>query len=349
MNPVYPVALLSFGMSGRVFHAPFLQEHPGFRLLGAWERSKGQIQSYWPDAVSYSSLEDVLQSKAEVVVVNTPNDTHFDFTSRCLDAGKHVIVEKSFTVTASEARSLAAQAAATRKHIAVFQNRRWDSDFLAVRDALNSGKLGKVVEVQIGFDRFNPGLSAKVHKEQPTPGAGVLRDLGPHIIDQALFLFGMPEAVFGDLRVTREHSQIADYLEIILYYPDLRVRLHSGYFNREPVPAYVVHGTNGSFHHHRTDVQENQLQGGMSPASPEYGKDESLGLLHHMHGTTALREEIPTPSGNYMAFYDGFYQTLCENKPLPVTAEDGIRIMSIIDAVERSAREGYLIQVRPKT
>ena len=145
--------------------------------------------------------------------------------------------------------------------------------------------------------------------------------------------------------MTREHSQIEDYLEIILYYPELRVRLHSGYFNREPVPGYVVHGTNGSFHHHRTDVQETQLQGGMLPTHPDYGKDGSTGLLHYMEQTTAIREETPTPSGNYMAFYDGVYQALAGNTIMPVTAEDGIRVMTIVDAAERSVREGRLVRL----
>ena len=339
MSRPIKTVLLSFGMSGRVFHAPFIRQHAGFQLLGAWERSKRQVEAAYPGTISFPSLEAVLDSEAELVVVNTPNDTHFDFASRALRAGKHVIVEKSFTATQAEAESLNRQARMAGLQIAVFQNRRWDSDFKSVKDILSSGILGEPIEAQFGYDRFNPGLSAKLHKENPTPGAGVLRDLGPHLIDQALVLFGMPQAVFADLRVTRERSLVQDYLEILMYYPRLRVRLHSGYFNCEPVSAYVVHGTRGSFHHDRTDVQESRLQSGASPGTPDWGQDNSPGRITLMQDGRPVRREIPTPNGDYMDFYAGVHQALRQGSNMPVTAEDGVRVMTIIEAAETSARE----------
>lgn len=345
MDKTFSVALLSYGMSGKVFHAPFISTHDGFRLTGAWERSKKQIESDYPGAQSFDSLEELLSAPIDLVVVNTPTSTHFEYAKQALEAGKHVVVEKAFTTTAAEAIALAELANKVNRSIAVFQNRRWDSDFLAVREVLASGKIGEVVEAQFGYDRYNPALSAKAHKEIPSAGAGVLKDLGPHLIDQALVAFGVPEAVFADLRITREHSQVNDYFELLLYYPRTRVRLHSGYFNREPIPAYVIHGTHGSFHHHRTDVQEAQLQAGVKTNLADWGVDASTGLLHCMDGTSARREELQTPPGNYMKFYDGVYQCLSNGSPMPVTAQDGINVMQIIEAAELSAREGRLVRL----
>ena len=336
-------ALLSYGMSGKVFHAPFIHAHPGFHLMGAWERSSEKIALDYPGTVRFSSLEEVLRSDAQLVVVNTPTSTHFSFALAALQAGKDVIVEKAFTSTLSEAIDLAQAARRHGRKIAVFQNRRWDSDFLSVRQMLASGKIGELVEAQFSYDRFSPGLSAKAHKEIPSPGSGVLRDLGPHLIDQALTCFGLPQAVFADIRITRQQSQVDDYFELLLYYPAFRVRLHSGYFNREPLPAYVLHGTRGSFHHHRTDVQEAALQAGKKPGSEDWGKDPATGLLHWMAGTAAVREEIHTPAGNYMQFYEGVWQAIRNNAPMPVSAADGVEVMQVIDAAGRSAAEGRVI------
>lgn len=345
MTDSYPisVALLSYGMSGRVFHAPFIHAHPGFKLAGAWERTAERIRQDYPDAIRFTSLEEVLDSDVRLVVVNTPTGTHFSNTLAAIKAGKDVIVEKAFTATLPQAIELQQLARSTGRKIAVFQNRRWDSDFLAVREVLESGKIGTLVEAQFCYDRYSPGLSPKVHKETPSPGAGVLRDLGPHLIDQALTCFGLPEGVFADIRITRAHSQVDDYFELLLYYPSFRVRLHSGYFNREPWPAYVLHGTLGSFHHLRTDVQEAALQAGKKPGTEGWGADASTGLLHRMEGTSAIRELTATPAGNYMQFYDGVWKALDSDTAMPVTATDGVHVMMVIDAAERSANTGSVV------
>lgn len=342
-STIIPAALLSYGMSGRVFHAPFLFAHPGFKLTGAWERSADKITQDYPGTRRFNTFEEVLNSDAQLVVVNTPTSTHFSYALAALKAGKDVVVEKAFTATLAEAEQLEAAATSHGRQITVFQNRRWDSDFLAVRQVLASGKIGALVEAQFSYDRYSPGLSIKAHKEIPSPGAGVLRDLGPHLIDQALTCFGLPDAVFADIRITREQSQVDDYFEVLLYYPSFRVRLHSGYFNREPLPAYVLHGMLGSFHHHRTDVQEYALQAGQKPDSENWGADTSTGILHWMNGTSAVREEIATPAGNYMRFYDGVWQALTAGEAMPVTAPDGTAVMRVIDAAGRSAATGAVI------
>lgn len=332
-------ALCSFGMSGKVFHAPFLEQHPGFELYAVWERSKKSIRELYPNVISYDSYEELLADEAiELVVVNTPTYTHYDFARAALLARKHVIVEKAFTVTVAQAEELIQLARSLNLQLSVYQNRRWDSDFKTVRKIVEEQHLGPIVEAEIHFDRYNLSLSPKAHKETPGPGAGVLHDLGPHIIDQALQLFGMPEALFADIRNLRPSSQVSDYIDILLFYPASRVRLKSSYFVKEPLPAFILHGHQGSFLKHRADVQETALQNGLKPGGKDWGKEPSWaqGILHTAGKEKDRREEIPTLSGNYMEYYNGIYEALTANKPLPVTAEDGLSIMRVIETAINS-------------
>jgi scyllo-inositol 2-dehydrogenase (NADP+) len=338
-------ALLSYGMSGKVFHAPFLSLHPGFELAGAWERSKHLIQNDYPEVHSYPSLEALLADDVELVVVNTPVDTHYEYAKKVLEAGKHALVEKAFTTTAAEAESLRQLAAEKGLTLTVYQNRRWDSDFKTVKSILDQNILGDIVEAEIRFDRYNPLLSAKAWKEAANPGAGVLKDLGPHIIDQALCLFGYPEAVFADIRTLREHSQVDDNIDILLYYPDKRVRLHAGFFNKEQQPAYMLQGRNGSFFKSRADVQEDVLKTGAKPNLSDWGTepDDKAGLLNVATDGDSLRKTVPTLQGNYIGIFDGVYKAIREGAPEPVTAEDGVKVMKIIDAALKSSEQRKVI------
>lgn len=334
-------------MSGRVFHAPFLTTHSGFHLHGSWERSKKQIQQDYEGTRSFNSLKEVLESDVELIVVNTPNLTHFEYTSACLTSGKHVIVEKAFTTNAQEAIELENLARKQGVVLTIFQNRRWDSDFLTVKQILESGKLGPIVEAQFSYDRYNPVLSPKVHKEIPSHGSGVLKDLGPHLIDQALHSFGLPQAVFADLRITRDQSQVEDYFELILFYPELRVRLHSGYFVKEPGPAYILHGKNGSFLKNRSDVQEAALQAGRKPNEPDWGRepDSEAGILHLNLNGQSVKEKVTSVHGNYRHFYDQVYGSIRNHGKPPVTTKEGIAVMKIIDAAVQSQVQGKKVEL----
>jgi scyllo-inositol 2-dehydrogenase (NADP+) len=340
-------ALLSFGLSGKVFHAPFLSLHPGFELVGCWERSKRVFTEHYPGSRSYTSLEEILgDDNVDLVIVNTPTYTHYEYGRKVLEAGKHAIVEKAFTATADEARDLKSIADRKGLKVSVFQNRRWDSDFKTVRKVIEEGLLGEIVEAQLSYDRYNPLLSPKAHKETPSPGSGVLKDLGPHIIDQALVLFGMPEGVFGDIMITRPNSQVRDYFEILLQYPGKRVRLHAGYFNREPVPSYVVQGTKGTFLKSRSDVQEPRLVAGDKPTREGMTEpDTERGLLHTEKEGKVVRELVKSLPGNYLDYYEAVYQALTSSKPMPVTADDGIKIMRIIEAAEISSSEKRVVSL----
>lgn len=348
MSPI-KTAILSFGMSGKVFHAPFIDMHKGFELAGIWERSQSASAAFYPNARIYRSLEEILADPSiELVVVNTPTGTHYDFTKKVLQAGKHAVVEKAFTTTTAEAIELNALAEQQQLLLSVFQNRRWDSDFKTVKKIVREGWLGEVMEAEIHFDRFKDALSPKLHKETAVPGAGIVSDLGPHLIDQAIHLFGMPQAVFADIRITRPGSQVDDYFEILLYYPMLRVRLKSGYQVREPFPSYVIHGRKGSFLKTRADVQEARLLANEKPNLANWGTEpiSEQGLLHTEKNGQVIREKVPTLQGNYYDYYEGIYQSLRKGKPVQVSAADGIHVMQIMEAARESSRERKVISLQ---
>jgi scyllo-inositol 2-dehydrogenase (NADP+) len=335
-------ALLSYGMSGKVFHAPFLAIHPGFELVGSWERSKKLIQEDYPEVKSFASIESVLEDESiDLVIVNTPVATHFEYAKKVLLAGKHAVVEKAFTTTVAEAQELAELAKEKNLKLSVFQNRRWDSDFKTVNKIIDDGLLGEIVEAEFHFDRYNPVLSPKQHKETANPGAGILKDLGPHLIDQALFLFGLPKAVFADIRITREGSLVDDYIDILLYYSDFRVRLKSSFFVRELNPSYVIHGKKGSFLKPRGDVQEDELKLGKKPNLDTWGTEPKSmeGTLHTENEGKIIYEKVSTLKGNYYDFFDGVYKSINNNVVEPVTAQDGVNVMQIIEAAIQSSAQ----------
>ena len=341
-------ALCSYGMSGRVFHAPFLHVHEGFHLHAVWERSKSVVNKDYEHVVSYRNYNELLEDRAiELIVVNTPNYTHHEFVKKALLADKHVIVEKPFTVTVQEALELQDIARQQQRVLSIYHNRRWDSDFKTIRKVIESGWLGNLVEMEIHFDRYRLDLSPKQHKEKPGPGTGALYDLGSHLIDQALCLFGMPEAVFADLQILRPESQVDDYFELLLYYPQLRVRLHSSYLVREALPGHILHGTKGSFIKHRTDIQESALQLGKLPNTADWGMepDHEKGLLHAEKDGKVLKQYITSEQGNYMGYYDGIYAAITEGMDPHVTAEEGLNTIRIIEAAMQSHHESRVIEI----
>lgn len=341
-------ALLSFGMSGKVFHAPFIHYHPGFELTGILERTKNEATLIYPEIRIYRRLEEVLDDpNIELVVVNTPTQTHFDFAKKALLAGKHVVVEKAFTTTVQEAAYLMELAKSQGLVIAVYQNRRWDSDFSTVCKMVNEEKLGTIHSAEFHFDRYKEQLSIKLHKETPGPGAGLLLDLGPHLIDQAIYLFGMPKKVMADIRTVRHGSRVDDDFTLLLYYTSLRVTLKSSLLVREPVPSFIVHGTKGSFIKERADVQEAALINGEIPYTKDWGKepDSKKGYLNTVVEGRIWKEFIPTLQGNYGAFYDGLFNTIKNGNPCLVDAKDGFNVMKIIEAARLSNKEQKAIPI----
>lgn len=346
------VGLCAFGMSGKVFHAPFLKEHPGFFMSAVVERSKNDSQEKYPGTTIYRSVEEMLQhSDIEVAVVNTPVQTHFEYAKMALEAGKNIIVEKPFTVDVSQAEELVRLAEEKNLFISVYQNRRFDRDFLQVQKILNEQKLGTIKEVEIRFDRFRTEPSGKQHKENPMQtGSGSLHDLGAHLIDQAVQLFGFPEKLFADVFSMKGNDFANDYFEILLYYRDnLRIRLKSSVFSKEAHYAYMIHGSKGSFLQERSDNQENELVAGNIPV---YGENwtaplnEPDGILNFLNDNSETERILTSSeSGNYMNYYQAIYEHIVFGYPLPSPGKEVVQNMKIIDAAMKSASEGRIISL----
>jgi len=347
MKPIN-TALCSFGMSGYVFHAPFIEVHPAFNLYGVWERTKNNAQAKYPKIKTFRTLEEMLgDPNIELVVVNTPSVTHYDFTKQAIISGKNVIVEKPFTATVKQAEELIQLAKEKNVALSVYHNRRYDSDFKTVKKILDEGWLGNIVEAEIHYDRYDPGLSYKLHKEVPTAAVGSIYDLGSHLIDQALVLFGMPKALFADLDTFRPNSKVGDYFDVKLFYSTHRVILKSSYYVREKMPGNIIHGTKGSFIKSKADIQEAELQAGKIPGSKDWGAepDKEKGLLHTERDGKIIREHLPTLNGDYMEYYEGIYRALRNNAPVPVTGEEGKNVIKIIEAALESNRDKKVIQL----
>lgn len=331
--------LLAYGMSGKVFHAPFLAQHSGFDLQAVVQRHAPQMQAAYPHVRSYASVAELLADPAlELVVVNTPNATHVELARQALLAGKHVLLEKPVATTAAEVRALHALAQAQGRHLLAYQNRRWDTDFSAVRRVVRSGQLGRLIEVHFRFDRFKPSLNAKKFKEEAdVPGSGLLYDLGPHLLDQAISLFGQPLAVAKTQGTYRAHSQVDDYFHLHLRYPaGLNVLLTAGLLVADPGPAFVLHGTQGSYRKDRTDPQEAQLLAGMRPDDPAYGRErpgqEGRLTLAAPDGTLHTTPDAAAP-GSYAGLFEAVYQAIRHGQPYPITAAELAWQLEIIEGV----------------
>ena len=347
-NPPIRSALCSFGMSGKVFHAPFIKVHHGFELYGVWERSSKNASKKYPYIKSYDTYEEMLADPSvELVIVNTPNSTHFNYAKKALEAGKHVIVEKPFVITSQDGENLIELAKEKNKKLFVYHNRRWDSDFKTVKGVLNKKLLGDIVEAEIHFDRYKEELSAKAHKELPGPGTGTLYDLGSHLIDQALQLFGWPEAVFADVDILRSISKVDDYFELLLFYPEKRVRLKASYVVREPLPSFILHGLKGTFIKSRADVQENDLQAEKIPGTDGWGiePETEKGLLHTEINGEIVRQTLPTEHGNYIQYFNEVFDAIRNNGVAPVSAEDGLKVIRIIEAAFESSKQKRVVEL----
>lgn len=347
MKPIN-TALCSFGMSGYVFHAPFIEVHPAFNLYGVWERTKNNAQAKYPNIKTFRTLEEMLADQnIELVVVNTPSVTHYDFAKQAINSGKNVVVEKPFTATVEQAEELIQLAKEKNVALSVYHNRRYDSDFKTVKKILDEGWLGNIVEAEIHYDRYDPGLSYKLHKEIPTAAVGSIYDLGSHLIDQALVLFGTPNAVFTDLDTYRPNSKVGDYFDIKLFYSSHRVILKSSYYVREALPGNILNGTKGTFIKSKADIQEAALQAGKIPGSKDWGAepDKEKGLLHTEKDGKIIREQVPTLNGDYMEYYEGIYQALRNNASVPVTGTEGMDVIRVIETALKSNREKKVIEL----
>lgn len=319
--------ILSFGMSGRVFHAPFIYTNDHFNFTAVVERTKKAAKDIYPDVKSYDSVTDLLADEhIELVIVNTPNYTHFEFAKEALEAGKHVLLEKPAVDNLDQLKKLSEMSEKTGKRIFFYQNRRYDSHFMQVKEIIESGQLGKIIETHIRFDRYNMELGPKEFKENSQyASSGVAYDLGPHVLDQAFSIFGKPTKIIKTTAINRPGSQVPDFFNFHLLYPDnLQVFLTGNLLVADPQPAFVVHGSQGTFTKKMVDVQERQLIDGMLPNASGYGIEPkgSEGKLVVIDKTGEKQTSLlPARKGNYNLLFDAIYENLRNQVAYPISID----------------------------
>jgi len=292
-----------------------------------------------PDVHVTASAEEVFADPTvDLVVIATPNTTHFDLARRSLLAGKHVVVDKPFTTTVADAEELARLARDAGRLLSAFHNRRWDADFLTLRRVIDSGELGRIVHLESHYDRYRPEVVSR-WREQPGPGSGIWFDLGAHLADQALRLFGMPEAVFADMAMERDHAAAVDYFHVLLRYARTRVVLHGSNLVAEPARRFEVHGVKGSYVKRGMDKQEAALKRGERPGGPGWGADPEDGTLTVWKDGRPQARTFPTIPGNYPAYYEAIPGAICEGTANPVTPEQAVAVMRVLELACRSAAE----------
>lgn len=334
------VGMAAFGMSGKVFHAPLIEAHPYMELTVVHERNSEKSKEKYPSVKVVKDFDEIIgDENIDLVVVNTPQHLHFDMSRKALLAGKHVVVEKPFTVTSEEAQELISISRRNYKVLAVFQNRRWDGDFLTVQKIVENKVLGNIVEFETHFDRFRNYIQEGSWKEEDSlPGAGLLYNLGPHMVDQAICLFGLPQSIFADIRIVREGGKVDDYFKLFLSYENLRVTISSSYLVREPNPRFILHGSLGSFIKYGYDPQEDDLKAGLIPGEPAWGVDapEFWGKLNTEINGLHYEGDIETIPGDYMVFYNSVFEAITEGKEFIIDPEEPKHNITIIQAAVES-------------
>ncbi len=331
------VALIGFGLSGRYLQAPFFEKSTDFCLKTVMT-SKQDWQALYPQAGRAGSIAEVLaDASIDLVSICSPNETHFDYARQCLLAGKHVLVEKPFTATAAEAEELIALAQKQGRHVFAFQNRRFDSDFLTIQQLLAGGRLGGLLRYEAHFNRFKPLLNPKKWKEIPAASNGILYDLGAHLIDQCIALFGAPQAVQGETYAQRVGSDIDDAFDIWLDYGTMKAYLHASLMVREPAPRYVLHGTEASFVKYGIDQQEDQLRAGLLPGMPGFGKEPAAlyGTLYTEAGDVNRQEIMESQPGNWQALFDNMADVLLRGAAPIIRMEEVVQQLQVIGQVRQ--------------
>ena len=339
MEPTLNVALVGYGLVGKVFHAPLIRHTPGLRLRTVVSSDPAKVLADHPGMRVVADTDTAFaDAEIDLMVIAAPNTVHAALANAALAAGKHVVVDKPFTITSQEARQVIANASRAQRIVSVFQNRRWDSDFLTVRQLIASGVLGEISEFHSHFDRHRPVVADR-WRERDQPGSGLWYDLGPHLLDQALQLFGMPLAVTADIALQRESAQVADYFHVLLRYPTLRVVLHAGSL----VPAnglrFAVHGTRGSYLKHGLDVQESALRAGGIPGQAGWGVDTRPGELHVASDNGMQMSCIPGIAGDYRQYYLALREAIVHGGPAPVTPAQALQVMAMLEWGVQSALE----------
>jgi len=352
MSDNVQVGLIGYGMAGRVFHAPIITSIAGLCLKMIRETKADNIslaKNRYPTAAIVAESEQIISDpEIDLVVIASPNTTHYSLAKQALENGKHVVVDKPFTNTSKEADELVEIAKQNDKLLSVYHNRRWDSGFKTVQKIIAEKKLGHLHEVEIHFDRFRPKLKENAWREKDIPGSGVLYDLGSHLLDQSLVFFGKPKAIIADIRLQRQHAVVDDYFQIDLYYDRLKVILKAGMLVKEEGPQYILHGDKGSFIKYGLDVQERALNGGQKPNEvTNWGEEpENLwGKLVLESDSKTSVSRIKSEIGDYRGYYKNIYQSIMGDENLIVTAEQAREVIYLIELAQKSSKDRCLLNL----
>lgn len=334
------VGLIGYGYAGRVLHAPLIRAVPGLRLTTVASTKPEVVREDIPDAV-VCSPQALISGDVDLVVIASPNAQHFPLALAAMQAGKDVVVDKPFTLNLAEAQQLRAFAEEHGRMLTVFQNRRWDSEVRSVKDALERELVGRVAQFDCRMHRYRPVVRQR-WREDPGPGAGLWFDLGPHLIDLTIHLFGRPKAVTAELAILRDGGQTDDWGHAVLAYERMRVTLEASLLSSGSLPRSTLHGTRGSWVKYGADVQETQLQAGMSPLDPAFGIDATKTLFFPGEGGAV---EMDSVAGNQLGFYEAVRDAILHGSPAPVSLQDAIAVMTILDASYLSAKERRTVEL----
>jgi scyllo-inositol 2-dehydrogenase (NADP+) len=345
MTKPLQTAIIGYGKSGKNIHTPLIDACDGIVLRSVVRRSGPEHVEGRSGIDVIRDYRDVLKKpEIDLVVITAPNHLHYNMARDALRAGKHVVVDKPFSVSSNEADELIAMAFDLQKTLTVFQNRRWDGDFLTVQKLIGEKAVGRIVEFESSFNRFRNELRENAWKEKALPGSGILYDLAPHLIDQALQLFGKPKKLFADIRNERG-GETDDRFEIILFYDGFRATLRAGMLVPDPTPRFVLRGDKGSFVKFGTDPQEEALAAGMDPKSSGWGREEASahGVLRREESGKLTQKTIVTAPGNYPHFYRKLADAILKGTPLSVKPEEAARVIRIIELALESHQKGMVI------
>jgi predicted dehydrogenase len=343
MSETLNVGIVGYGFASKIFHAPLIAGVPGLKLAAISSSDPAKVRADWPDVPVEATAEALFaRREIDLVVIPTPNTTHFPLARAALAAGKHVVVDKPFTVTQAEARRLQADAAAAGRLLSVFHNRRWDADFLTLRGAIAGGELGRIVHFESHFDRYRPEVRSR-WREQALPGSGLWYDLGAHLLDQLLQLFGPPESISLDLAIQRDAAESDDWFHAVLRYGQCRAILHGSALAAVPPPRFTVHGSRGSFTKLGLDTQEDVLKTGRRPPAPDWGVDPLPATLAVWRDGVCQTRELACVAGDYPAYYAAVRDAIRGKGPNPVSAADAIEVIRLIELGLQSAEQGRTV------
>ena len=331
------IALIGYGFVGKTFHAPLLQSVDGLKLAVVSSRDEEKVKRDLPDVQVVATPEEAIQHPdVDLVVIASPNATHAPLAALALNAGKHVVVDKPFTLDMQEARDLIALADEKQRLLSVFHNRRWDSDFLGIKQVIEEDRLGKVKLFESHIDRFRPEVRVR-WREQNVPGSGLWFDLGPHLIDQTLQLFGLPQSVQGNIATLRDGAEINDWAHVVLNYPEHKVILHASMLVAGGTSRFTVHGDKASVVKARIDQQEAQLLAGVIPGSESWGEDSDDMVLFDAAGDAT---RLKTPKGDQRQYYINVRDALTGKIENPVHPVEALAVMAVLEAAVRSSEKG---------